>query len=99
MKNKQMSAMFLNAIVTGEKFVAKDLDNYIYASLSKPPIKIIDKCGSDDEMNYIVECPNCGSHVNYGEHIFMLSGYIYCDTKDCRDNLIKNNEYLREKYK
>lgn len=99
MNARDVMAKMLNASITGNKFVNKDLDNYIYASLSKPPIKIIDKCGSDDELDYIVECPNCGSHVIYGEHIFMLSGYIYCDTGDCRDKLINDNPYLKSKYK
>ena len=41
-----------------------------------------------------IECPNCGSHVNYGEHTFMLSGHIYCDTGDCRDKLVSKLERL-----
>ena len=94
MKNRQLVAKMLNATVTGNKFVDKNIDEYIYASLSQPPIKIIDKCNSDDELDYIVECPNCGSHVNYGEHTFMLSGHIYCDTGDCRDKLVSKLERL-----
>lgn len=87
MNNNQ--AKLLNLIVTQENFVNKDTEEYLYASLSQPPIKIIDKNGSDDELDYIVECPNCGSHVNYGEHTYMISGHIYCDTKGCRENLIE----------
>ena len=58
--NQNMMAKILNASVTGRHFVNEDINNFIYASLSQPPIKIIDKCSSDDEMDYIVECPNCG---------------------------------------
>lgn len=87
MNNSQ--AKLLNLIVTQENFVNKDTEKYLYASLSQPPIKIIDKNGSDDELDYTVECPNCGSHVNYGEHTYMISGHIYCDTKGCRENLIE----------
>lgn len=87
MNNNQ--AKLLNLIVAQENFVNKNTEEYLYASLSQPPIKIIDENGSDDELDYTVECPNCGSHVNYGEHIYMLSGHIYCDTKGCRENLIE----------
>lgn len=80
-------AKLLNLIVTQEKFVNKNTDEYIYASLSQPPIKIVNKNNSDNELDYTVECPNCGSHVNYGEHTFMLRGHIYCNTKGCREKL------------
>ena len=36
-------AKLLNLIVTQEKFVNKNTDEYIYASLSQPPIKIVNK--------------------------------------------------------
>lgn len=98
MKKEQLIAKCLNAQITNKNFIDKDLDNYIYASLSQPPIKIIDKCGSDDELDYIVECPNCGSHVKYGTSIFMLSGHLYCDKNDCRNKLINNDPYIRSKY-
>lgn len=87
MNNSQ--AKLLNLIVTQENFVNKDTEKYLYASLSQPPIKIIDKNGSNDELDYTVECPNCGSHVNYGEHTYVLSGHIYCDIKGCRESLIE----------
>ena len=87
MNNSQ--AKLLSLIVTQENFVNKDTEKYLYASLSQPPIKIINKNGSNSELDYTVECPNCGSHVNYGEHIYMLSGHIYCDTKGCRESLIE----------
>ena len=99
MKNTQIASKLLNLLVCGDKFENKDLDNYIYASLSQPPIKIIDKCNSEDELDYIVECPNCGAHVKYGEHTYMLSGYIYCDVGDCREKLIDSKEYLKQFYK
>lgn len=93
---QKLAAKMLNMAVMGNKFENKSLDDYIYASLSQPPIKIIDKNGSDDEMDYTVECPNCGSHINYGEHTYMLSGHIYCDTKGCREKLCKD---LEKRYK
>ena len=55
----------LNSLVMEDNFEDKDLDNYIYASLSQPPIKIIDKRNSTNELDYIVECPNCKNHVCY----------------------------------
>lgn len=87
MKSEVISKM-LNAAVTGSKFVNRSLDEYIYASLSQPPIKIIDKRGSNDELDYIVECPNCKSHVCYGTDTFMISGYIYCSNKGCKETLL-----------
>lgn len=86
MKRNDM-AKVLNFVVTGDKFVNKDTDNYIYASLSQPPIRIIDKNDSDDELDYTVECPNCGCYVNYGNQIFMRSGHIYCNNKGCLEKL------------
>lgn len=77
-------AKILNALITGKNFVDKDTDNYIYASLSQPPIKIINKNNSNDELDYTVECPSCGRYVNYGNEIFMVSGHIYCNNDDCR---------------
>lgn len=98
MNKREVIAKELNRVVTQKKFKDENIDEYLYASLSQPPIKIIDKCGSDDELDYIVECPNCKSYVNYGENTYMLSGHIYCDTKGCRESLINNNEYLKNKY-
>lgn len=98
MLKEQINAKIINMAVTGKKFVNKDIDEYIYASLSQPPIKIIDKCNSDDELDYIVECPVCKSHVKYGTSIFMLGGYLYCDVDNCREKLLESNEYLRNKY-
>lgn len=92
---KNMVAKVLSATITGDQFVDKDLENYIYASLSKPPIKIINKNDSDDELDFTVECPNCGSYVNYGNQIFMRSGYIYCDNKGCLDKLLEENPSLK----
>lgn len=91
------TSKFLNALVTGKKFVNKSTDEYLYASLSQPPIRIIDKNGSDDELDYTVECPNCGSYVNYGESIYMISGFIYCDNKACREELVDKLE--KDKWK
>lgn len=85
-----MSAKLLNKLIMGKDFVDKSLNDYIYASLSQPPIKIINKNNSNDEMDFTVECPNCGSHVVYGEDIFVRSGYIYCNINGCIEKL----EYL-----
>lgn len=98
MKDLNVVAKLINANLMGEKFVDKPVNEYLYASLTQPPIKIIDRCGSDDELDYIVECPNCGSHINYGECTYMLSGHIFCNTGDCREKLINGNEYLKRKY-
>ncbi len=87
--NNQNIAKTLNAIVTGDRFVNKNVDEYIYASLSQPPIKIIDKNGSNDDLDFTVECPNCGNHVNYGNEIFMISGHIYCSNENCRKNAME----------
>ena len=86
---EQNLARFLNYMVTGKNFEDKNLNEYLYASLSQPPIKIVDKNGSDNSLDFTVECPNCKSHVNYGEHIRMISGYLYCDTKGCREEVYK----------
>lgn len=85
--NKEI-AKALNMLVTDRDFIDKDTNEYLYASLSQPPIKIIDKNGSDDELDFTVECPNCGNHANYGKEIFMVSGHIYCSTKGCREKLV-----------
>ena len=87
---KNILAKGLNALVTENKFDDKPLDKYIYASLSQPPIKILDKRNSEDELDYIVECPNCHSAVCYGTDIFMYSGHIYCSNKGCREEVVSN---------
>ena len=74
----------------------KDLDNYIYASLSQPPIKILDKRNSNDELDFIVECPNCHSAVCYGTDIFMYSGHIYCSNKGCREEVVSKYEEAKK---
>lgn len=93
MKDNRIKAKLLNALVTGNKFENRDIDEYIYASLSQPPIKIIDKNDSDDELDYTVECPNCGCYVNYGTQIFMRSGHLYCNNKGCMEKLEKELHY------
>lgn len=87
MKNEQ--AKLLNKLVTGNKFEDKDTEKYLYASLSQPPIEIIDKCNSTDELDFIVKCPNCKCNVCYGTDIFSKSGYLYCSNKGCREKLMK----------
>lgn len=82
----------LNFMITRDKFVNKDENEYIYASLSQPPIKIIDKNNSDDELDFTVECPNCHRHINYGTEVFMVSGHIYCSGKNCREEVCKKLE-------
>ena len=76
----------LNRAVTGAKCQGPD-GMELYASISQPPIKVIDKHGTDDEMEWTVECPNCGAHKKYGTQVFMNSGRIYCDAKGCREKL------------
>lgn len=78
----------LNRMVTGDAFLDENLNEYIYASLSQPPIKIVNKNNSGDEMDYTVKCPTCGNEVNYGTEIFMLSGHLYCVKDGCRDKLL-----------
>lgn len=84
MKKEDIMAKALNMQIMGDRFVDKDLDNYIYASLTQTPIKILDKNGSDDELDYTVECPSCHRAVNYGNEIFMVSGHLYCSDENCR---------------
>lgn len=86
-KRTRLQGAALNQMVTGQKF--KNPDEWLYSSLSQPPIKVIDKNGSDDELDWTVECPNCGAHKNYGEHIFMNSGHNYCDADGCREKLMR----------
>ena len=90
--NDRIKAKMLNALLTENKFEDRDINEYIYASLTQPPIKIIDKNNSDDELDYTVECSNCGSYVNFGTQIFMRSGHIYCDNKGCLEKLLKDCE-------
>ena len=85
--DSQELAKYLNSQVMGKEFVNKSTDEYIYASLSQPPIKIIDKCNSTNRYNYIVECPCCGNHVCYGTSIFMIRGHIYCNSDRCKEKL------------
>ena len=94
--NNDMHAKMLNKLVTGDKFVDKDINDYIYASLSQPPIKIIDKNGSENELDYTVECPTCGAHIIYGEQTFMIHGYVYCDSKGCREKAYNRYEHRSE---
>jgi hypothetical protein len=91
MKRKNV-AKILNFMITRDKFVNKDEDKYIYASLSQPPIKIIDKNNSDDELDFTVECPNCHRHINYGTEVFMVSGHIYCSGENCREEVCEKLE-------
>lgn len=93
MKKDQYVAKIMNAVVMGMEFEDKPLDQYLYASLSQPPIKIIDRNNSDDELDYTVECPNCGNHVNYGTQIFMRSGHLYCNNKGCLEKLEREFNY------
>lgn len=87
MLSDREKAKMLNALVMQDRFEDEDLDNYLYASLSQPPIKIINRCESDDELDYIVECPTCKKHIKYGTEIFMLSGHHYCINPGCREKL------------
>ena len=93
---EKLFAKVLNAIVTQDKFENKDLDDYIYASLSQSPIKVLDKKNSDDELDYIVECPNCHSAVCYGTDTFMYAGHIYCSNKGCREEVVSRYKRMRQ---
>ena len=94
--NNNDFAKLLNFQITGSKFVNKSTDEYLYASLSQPPIKILDKRGSDDELDYIVECPNCHSAVCYGTDTFMLAGHIYCSNGNCREEVVEKYEKRKQ---
>lgn len=85
-RTTRLLAGMLNQAVTGATCQGPD-GMELYASISQPPIKVIDKHGTDDEMEWTVECPNCGAHKKYGTQVFMISGHIYCDAKGCREKL------------
>lgn len=98
--DNKVVAKMLNCLVMGENFINEDTNEYIYASLSQLPIKIINKNDSNDELNYTVECPNCGCYVNYGYQTFMRSGYLYCNNKGCMEKLeafLNSSERFKEK--
>lgn len=80
----------LNKLVTEEKFVDKSEECYLYASISTPPLKIVSKNGSENSMDYTVQCPTCGSLRNYGTEIYMLNGDHYCETIGCRERCISH---------
>lgn len=88
----------INKIVTKDKFIDKPLEQYLYASLSQPPIRILDKRDSLDELDYIVECPNCHRAVCYGTDIFMIGWHLYCSNDSCREEVIAryNNRYNKK---
>lgn len=81
-------AKALNKVVTAEDFVDKDTNDYIYASLSQPPLLITNKNNSTNEFDFTVKCPTCGCEINYGQEIFMLSGHHYCINEGCREKLL-----------
>ena len=89
MKKDRAIYKLLNEIVSSSP-EDKDPNDYIYGSLTQPPLKVVNKHNIDDEMKWDVECPNCGQVVNYGEEIFMMSGHHYCIHKGCREKLTKN---------
>lgn len=73
-------AKSMNLIVSQENFVDKNPDDFIYASLTQPPIKVLDKKDTDIELNWIVECPNCHMAVCYGNELISLPhGKLACD--------------------
>ena len=92
-KNMRKKFMALNALVRQGDCKLLNPDDYIYASISQPPIKVLDKHGTDDAFKWDVECPNCKRKVNYGKEIFMVHGFIYCSDDDCRQAVWeKSNE-------
>lgn len=96
MNTTNLLGKIINADLLQDKFVDKPLEHYIYASLTQPPIRIIDKQGSNDEMDFIVECPNCKNHVIYGEEIFMIGGHLYCSNEKCGKEVIERYERKHE---
>ena len=90
-KIEQKQARMLNAMVRQTIDTGKDTNNYLYASLSQPPIKIKDKRNSDNALDYIVECHNYKRNICYGTDTFMISGHIYCSKEGCREEVIKKN--------
>lgn len=79
----------LNHSVRGDRYEWKNPNDWLHASLSQPPIRVLNKHDTDDELAWDVECPNCGSKVNFGKQIFMISGHLYCSTKGCREKLLR----------
>lgn len=77
----------INRLVTEDQFEDRDTNEYIYASISQPPIKVLDRHKSSDELKWTVECPTCKSPVNYGTELFMYKGYHYCNNKGCEQKL------------
>lgn len=67
-KREREFSKALNKVVVGTDFQEENTNKYLYASLSQPPIKVIDTKNSDDEFEWIVECPNCKNHVCYGTY-------------------------------
>ena len=47
-------------------------------SLTQPPCNVLEL--NDDEMEIIIECPNCHKPTKVGE-IRMISSYVGCDNK------------------
>lgn len=86
----------LNMLICGvNEDSTKDPHEYIYNSLSHPPLKVVDKRGTDDEHKWIVECPNCGEEIIYGTQTAMVHGYTYCLSDGCKDNLLRRLEQIR----
>lgn len=83
----------LNHSVRGYRYEWKNPNDWLHVSLSQPPIRVLNKHDTDDELAWDVECPNCGSKVNFGKQIFMISGRLYCSTKGCREKLLKEAKY------
>lgn len=93
-KKDRLAYKALNAMAMQEEFIDKD-DDYLYASITQPPLKVVDKNGSDDEFKWTVICPNCGRNVNFGNETKMRSGKIYCDY--CEGNIYTySNEMIAE---
>lgn len=97
-KREQEFAKALNHQITQAKFKDCSTDEYIYASLSQPPIKILNKNNSDDIFEYTVECPNCHRAVCYGTDTFMISGHIYCSDEQCRKQVTERVMKIHESF-
>lgn len=83
-KDEEIELKLLNKLVERENFIDLPTEDYFYASLSQPPIRIVNRMKSDDELDWIVECPNCHENTKFADTC-MCHGKIYCDY--CRDKI------------
>lgn len=75
--------------IAGDKFQSRNPNEYLYPSLTQPPVKVLQHNGTDNELEWTVECPNCHQPAVYGTHLFMISGECYCAAPGCRQKLVE----------